>query len=84
MANLTPLQRTTLSDIGHGSVYQRKFGYAAWRIQGGSPTVVGRLISLGLAEWAPSDGDRRECQLTDAGRAASHPEISRLNEQVRG
>lgn len=70
MAALTPLQQTTLSEIGAGKVYQRKFGYGAWRIQGGSPAVVGRLISLGLAEWGGFDGDRRDCRLTDAGRAA--------------
>lgn len=67
---LTGLQRTTLSDIGHGSVHQRRFGYGAWRIQGGSPAVVGRLISLGLAAWSASHGDRKDCVLTDAGRAA--------------
>jgi len=62
---LTGLQRTTLSDIGHGSVYQRKFGYGAWRIQGANPSVVGRLISLGLAKWSRVDGDRMDCVLTD-------------------
>lgn len=67
MTDLTALQRTTLSEIGRGGVYQQKFGYAAWRIQGGSPTVVGRLISLGLAEWGGFDGDRRDCRLTAAG-----------------
>lgn len=65
---LTGLQRTTLSDIGHGSVHQRKFGYGAWRIQGASPTVVGRLISLGLAVWCDYSGDRKDCALTDTGK----------------
>jgi hypothetical protein len=64
---LTALQRTTLSDISHGSVSQRKLGYGAWRIQGGNPSVVGRLISLGLAKWGPMDGDRMICVLTDVG-----------------
>ena len=64
---LTALQRVTLGDIGRGSVLQRNMGYAAWRIVGGNPQVVGRLISLGLAEWGPHDGDRIPCRLTDAG-----------------
>ena len=67
---LTGLQRTTLSDIRHGSVYQRKFGYGAWRIQGGNPTIVGKLVSMGLAVWGHYIGDDRiECCLTDDGRA---------------
>lgn len=64
---LTGLQKTTLSDIRHGSVYQRKFGYGAWRIQGANPSVVGRLISLGLAKWSSAIDDRADCVLTDAG-----------------
>lgn len=67
---LTGLQRTTLSDISHGSIRQVKFGYGAWRIMGGNPSVVGRLVSLGLAKWGAHQEGEIECLLTDAGRAA--------------
>lgn len=69
-AKLTGLQRTTLSDIDCGSVRQVKFGFGAWRIMGGSPSVVGRLISLGLAKWGPFHESEIKCLLTDSGRAA--------------
>lgn len=66
---LTDLQRTTLKLVAGGCVYQQKFGYGAWRIQGASPTVVGKLISMGLAEWGPHGEKQIGCVLTDAGRA---------------
>ncbi|ASV86290.1 hypothetical protein CES85_1684 [Ochrobactrum quorumnocens] len=71
MRALTPLQNETLALINQGKVYQQKFGYGAWRIQGANPTVVGKLISMGVAEW---DRDcksfvRIDCVLTDAGRS---------------
>ena len=68
---LTSLQRAVLSDIGRGLVHQRKFGYGAWRIQGANPSVVGRLISLGLAKWGAMQGDRIDCLLTGVGQAIS-------------
>lgn len=68
---LTDAQLTTLAKIAAGEVYEAKFGHAAWRICGASPTVVGRLVrTLALAAWGPMNaaGDRRACDLTAAGR----------------
>ena len=73
---LTKLQRATLADISAGNVEQRRFGYAAWRIVGASPTVVGRLISMKLARWGAAHGDTTPCLLTDAGIAALNQEPS--------
>lgn len=69
-AKLTPLQLETLRLIADGEIYQKRFGYGAWRIQGGNPSSAGRLVSLGLAEWGPLLVDFRSCKLTDAGRTA--------------
>lgn len=67
----TAAQIATLRLIESGFVYQPRFGYGAWRIQGAPPTVVGRLVSLGLAEWLPyHGGDRLDIRLTKAGVAA--------------
>lgn len=72
MNKLTPKQTETLHLICEGKVYQQKFGYGAWRIQGAHPTVVGKLISLGFAEWdrACRSFERIDCALTEAGRDA--------------
>nr|WP_312968064.1 hypothetical protein [Brucella intermedia] len=59
MNKLTPKQTETLHLICEGQVYQQKFGYGAWRIQGAHPTVVGKLISLGLARWGQMTADDR-------------------------
>ncbi len=70
-AKLTKAQADTLAAIAEGKVYQRRFGYGAWRIQGASPTVVGRLIQTKkLAAWGAYVGDRVDCIITDAGRQA--------------
>lgn len=48
-----------------------KYGYGAWRINGASPQAVGRLISMGLAEWGEYTQDWDiVCIITPAGRAA--------------
>jgi hypothetical protein len=65
---LTKLQLGTLELIRDGKVSQEKHGYGAWRIHGASPSVVGRLVSLGFARWTKVIGGRAE--LTDAGRDA--------------
>lgn len=68
---ITEAQLTALTKIAAGEVYEAKFGHAAWRICGGSPTVVGRLVrTLKLAAWGPINqaADRRPCELTAAGR----------------
>lgn len=71
MTKLTTAQAETLAKIAAGEVSEVCFGTGAWRIWGAPPTVVGRLIqTLGLAAWGKTDGDRRPCLLTDAGRAA--------------
>ncbi|MGI8390246.1 hypothetical protein [Brucella anthropi] len=68
---LTEKQTETLGLIADGKVYQRKFGYGAWRIQGAHPTVVGKLISMKLAAWdAYKDNWDVLCSITEAGRQA--------------
>lgn len=67
---LTPLQRQTLRQIAQGEIYQLRFGSGAWRIMGGSPTVVGKLIAARLAEWRYyTGGERHDCDVTEEGRA---------------
>lgn len=69
MAKLTPLQRETLDLIARGQVEQHNCGTGAWRTWGASPTVVGRLMSMGLAKW-PTQGMGGFAVLTEAGQAA--------------
>lgn len=69
---LTVAQKETLSLVNNGEVHRSNHGYSAWRIDGASPQVVGRLLSLGLIV----EGLRCETNgnykfnLTPAGRAA--------------
>ncbi|SKA20274.1 hypothetical protein [Consotaella salsifontis] len=65
---MTPKQIEALRAVEAGEVYQHNCGSAAWRIFGASPTVVGRLTSMGLVRWTKVIGGKAE--LTDAGRAA--------------
>lgn len=66
MVKLTEAQWNALRRIAGGKVTQHNTGYGAWRIQGASPTVVGRLVrTLRLAEWQGVS-----CVLTEAGRDA--------------
>ena len=65
---LTALQIDTLALIRDGKVEQHNHGHGAWRIHGANPSVVGRLVSLGLARWTKVIGGRAEP--TDAGRDA--------------
>jgi hypothetical protein len=65
---LTPLQTETLMAVSLGKVVSRNMGYAAYRILGASPTVVGRLVSIGLVRWTDYLGG--DARLTDAGEEA--------------
>lgn len=68
---MTPKQAEALNAIAAGKVHCVNTGYAAYRIHGGNPSVVGRLVSLGLARWPRGcalPGD--VCAITDTGRAA--------------
>lgn len=65
---LTALQLETLALIRDGKVSQQNHGHGAWRIVGANPSVVGRLVSLGLARWTKIIGGQAE--LTAAGRDA--------------
>lgn len=70
---LTEKQNAALQHIKAEQVQQHRFGYGAWRITGPShPTVVGKVISLGLAKWmkAPNTDDAKIAALTDLGREA--------------
>lgn len=74
---LTDKQRAALPEIGVGNVKMVRFGTGANRIIGPVATsVVGRMISLGLARWPNGPFGDQICELTDAGRAAmaiTHP-----------
>lgn len=65
---LTALQIETLRLVSCGAVAHRNHGHGAWRIVGAHPSVVGRLISLGLVEWTKVIGG--DARLTEAGRGA--------------
>ena len=68
---LTEKQKSAIPHIRDGNVQNHRFGYGAWRITGPvHPTVVGRVISLGLAEWksAPNTSDAQIASLTTEGR----------------
>jgi hypothetical protein len=64
---LTQAQWATLALIRDGKVRQRRYGGAAWRIDGATPQAVGRLVALKLARWAKVTGDEQPCELTQAG-----------------
>lgn len=67
---LTENQKRALTAIQQGTVTMRNTGYASWRIMGPiHPSVVGRVIALGLAAWTTNE-DGRNAVLTDAGSAA--------------
>ncbi|WP_291728772.1 hypothetical protein [Leisingera sp. F5] len=66
----TPKQQQALQHIKDGQVQYHRFGYGAWRITGPSqPTVVGRVMSDGLAKWekAPKTDDAKIAVLTPKG-----------------
>lgn len=65
---ITPKQLEALTAIAAGSVRRHNCGIAAWRTLGAHPTVVGKVMSLGLAKWSKLEGGTAE--LTDSGRAA--------------
>jgi len=69
-ASLTPLQVETLQAIAAGKVRIVNRGAAAYRIDGAAPTVVGRLVSLGLARWPGYRLPGEVCKLTPEGQAA--------------
>ncbi|MFW7270307.1 hypothetical protein ACMAUO_20520 [Gluconacetobacter sp. Hr-1-5] len=67
---LTENQKKALAAIQQGAVTMRKTGYASWRIMGPiHPSVVGRVIALGLATWTTSEVGK-SAALTDSGSAA--------------
>lgn len=66
----TTLQIETLRLIRDGKVSMRKHGYAAFRISGATPSVVGRLVSMGLAQWPKGHVGEQTCELLPAGGAA--------------
>lgn len=66
--DLTAKQSETLLAVSLGKVVSRNMGYGAWRIVGGNPSVVGRLVSLGLVRWTDTMGG--DARLTDAGEEA--------------
>lgn len=70
MIKLTKLQIDTLALIRDGHVSQHNGGYGSWRIYGGNPSAVGRVVSMRLAVWGKPDGRDKHITLTDAGRAA--------------
>ncbi|GLS86650.1 hypothetical protein GCM10010873_16240 [Cypionkella aquatica] len=67
---LTSAQQAALREIDAEKVTKRNCGIGAWRIFGPvQPTVVGRVISMKLAEWAKAEYGEI-CVLTSAGRQA--------------
>ena len=67
---MTPKQRGTLALIEAGAVRMINAGSAAFRIVGGNPTVVGRLVALGWARWPKGAVGEQTCEIAPAGRAA--------------
>lgn len=69
---LTIAQKETLLLIDNGEVYRANHGYAAWRINGANPQVVGRLIAMGLATWGQRNDTLNQypCVLSLSGRTA--------------
>ena len=68
MIKLTTAQQAALREIDAEKVTKRNHGIGAWRIDGPvQPTVVGRVISMQLAEWAMAEYGQI-CVLTSAGR----------------
>jgi len=69
VSRLNDNQKNTLALISEGKVQQLNCGYSAWRTHGTNPSVVGRLMSLGLAKW-PTGAMGGVAVLTDEGQAA--------------
>ena len=68
---LTENQQNALDDIASQKVFKRRYGHGAWRIDGPShPSVVGRVISMGLARWQRWSSDAEIAVLTEAGAKA--------------
>ncbi|MEH0194596.1 hypothetical protein V7S57_02555 [Caulobacter sp. CCNWLY153] len=65
---LTPLQRQALALVAAGAVFENNTGYGSWRIMGASPTVVGRLGSMGLVTKARVDDRSYRFELTETGQ----------------
>jgi hypothetical protein len=67
---LTENQKKALAAIQQGTVTMRNTGYTSWRIMGPiHPSVVGRVIALGLAAWTTNENGKNAA-LTAAGSAA--------------
>lgn len=65
----TQKQIIVLREIAAGNVNMQNFGYAAYRIVGASPQVVGRLVALRWARWPKGPIGEQACELTAQGRA---------------
>jgi len=67
---LTDKQREALREISVGRVKMVQFGTGANRITGPvAPTVVGRVIALGLARWPNGPFGNQTCAMTEEGWA---------------
>lgn len=67
----TPTQRqvAALREIAAGKVTMCKRGYSAFRIDGATPQVIGKLISLKWAKWPNGACAEQVCELTETGAA---------------
>jgi hypothetical protein len=70
---LTKLQIETLSLISERKVKETNTGYGSWRILGGSPGVVGKLRTMGLARIEHVDERNNVFVLTESGIQANQP-----------
>lgn len=65
---MTEKQREALREISAGRVRMVTFGTGANRIMGPvAPTVVGRVISLGLARWPKGPVGEQTCAMMEEG-----------------
>lgn len=65
----TEKQLETLKAINLGTVERTNMGYAAFRISGANPSVVGRCVLYGWAKWPKGLVEDQTCELTTEGKA---------------
>ncbi|WP_139835646.1 hypothetical protein [Thalassospira sp. MCCC 1A01428] len=65
----TQKQLETLKAIRLGAVARINMGYAAFRITGANPSVVGRCVKGGWAKWPEGLTEDQTCELTAEGKA---------------
>lgn len=68
MKKPTQAQLETLRAISAGNVRMVNTGYSSFRIQGATPQVVGRLVSLKWARWPKGPVGEQTCELTPEGK----------------